>query len=144
MILISHRGNINGPDPTNENKPQYITNALNKKYDCEIDVWYKDGKWYLGHDEPTYVVPIDFLLRDGLWLHCKNLDALSRLVNYSKCNAFWHQTDDYTITTKRYVWAYPGKPGLKGYKCICVMPEWNNQNIDHFAGVCTDYIENYT
>jgi len=143
MILISHRGNTNGPDLNNENKPEYILKALSLGYHCEIDVWYQNDTWYLGHDEPTYSVSFDFLLKDNLWLHCKNLDALSRLSHYSKCNAFWHQTDDYTLTTKGYIWVYPGKAGLEGYKCICVMPEWNNQDTRDFIGVCTDYIENY-
>jgi hypothetical protein len=54
MILISHRGNLNGKDVDNENNPLYIDRALGKGYDVEVDVWYVNGKWYLGHDEPTY------------------------------------------------------------------------------------------
>ena len=25
------------------------------------------------------------------------------------CHYFWHQEDDYTITSKGIIWAYPGK-----------------------------------
>ena len=37
MILISHRGNINGPNIDKENKPSYISAAIDKGYDCEVD-----------------------------------------------------------------------------------------------------------
>jgi len=38
MKLISHRGNLFGPNPTNENNPDYILNAIELGYDVEIDV----------------------------------------------------------------------------------------------------------
>ena len=38
MILISHRGNINGPNPEMENNPEYIQKALDLGYDVEVDV----------------------------------------------------------------------------------------------------------
>ena len=47
MKLISHRGNINGPNKTEENSPEHILNAINNGYDVEIDVWFIDDKWYL-------------------------------------------------------------------------------------------------
>ena len=28
-------------------------------------------------------------------------------------NYFWHQEDDYTLTSEGYVWVYPGKPLIK-------------------------------
>ena len=40
MILISHRGNINGKKPDLENKPEYIQNAIKLGYNVEIDVWW--------------------------------------------------------------------------------------------------------
>ena len=54
MIYIAHRGLFNGPDKEKENSPAQINQALFKGYDVEVDVWFKDGKWFLGHDEPTY------------------------------------------------------------------------------------------
>ena len=39
MILISHRGNINGRQPNLENLPEYIDSALELGYDVEIDIW---------------------------------------------------------------------------------------------------------
>jgi|TARA_B110000503_G_scaffold29559_1_gene47487 hypothetical protein len=143
MIIISHRGNLSGPNPGEENKPEYIYAALKKGYHVEVDVWYKDGEWFLGHDEPTYVVAIAFLLNDNMWIHAKNLAAFVRLEQFKKCNYFWHQTDDYTLTSKQFAWCYPGKPGVEGYNCICVLPERTDQDITAFAGICTDYVEKY-
>ena len=48
MKIISHRGNLSGPDPKQENKPSQIINAIQKGYEVEIDVWFKDKKFYLG------------------------------------------------------------------------------------------------
>jgi len=53
---ISHRGNIDGRIPNSENSPEYISLALSKGYEVEIDVWFVDGSFYLGHDEPYYLI----------------------------------------------------------------------------------------
>ncbi len=45
MILISHRGNIDGPNTDNENKPSYIASAINRGYDCEVDFWFSNNKF---------------------------------------------------------------------------------------------------
>ena len=48
MILIAHRGNINGKQPKNENTIEYIMTALRKGYDVEIDICKWDGRhWWL-------------------------------------------------------------------------------------------------
>ena len=54
MKLISHRGNINGSEPENENNPSYVERAIQLGYDVEVDVRIKDGKLFLGYDEPKY------------------------------------------------------------------------------------------
>ena len=68
MILISHRGNIDGPQPDTENKPSRIQYAISQGYDVEVDFWFVDNKFYLGHDEPTFQVSLDFLENKKLWL----------------------------------------------------------------------------
>lgn len=140
MKFIAHRGNINGPD-INENKPEYILNTILQGYDCEIDVRYLENKLYLGHDNPDYQIEISFLLNNNnkLWIHCKNIEALEYLLNYKELNIFWHQEDNYTLTSKGFIWSYP-KMKITN-KCIILMPELNNYEIDKNAyGVCTDYI----
>jgi hypothetical protein len=59
MILISHRGNINGKNDVRENSMFYIMEALTMGFDVEIDVWYINNEWFLGHDKPQYQINID-------------------------------------------------------------------------------------
>ena len=145
MLLISHRGNINGRFESYENEPTYIDLAISKGYDVEIDVWYVDGILYLGHDNPQYGVDFRWF-RDRLsklWVHCKNIEALSyfRECGYD-INYFWHQDDDVTITSLGYFWTYPGKK-LTKYS-IAVMPEIKQfDDILISYGICSDYIKNY-
>ena len=60
-VLISHRGNLNGKQPHRENHPSYIDEALNLGYDCEIDFWYHEDKFWLGHDTPQYEIELQSL-----------------------------------------------------------------------------------
>tara|TARA_R100001163_G_C5019802_1_gene162925 strand:- start:299 stop:742 length:444 start_codon:yes stop_codon:yes gene_type:complete len=142
MILISHRGNMTGPQPEEENSPEYITKAL-KKYDVEVDVWYVKGKWYLGHDHPLYPVDFEFLKQKGLWCHAKNIDSLYELIQSDpEVNCFWHQEDDTTLTSLGFLWTYPGKKLTP--KSIAVMPEKKKfKNIDIAYGICTDFPDSY-
>jgi hypothetical protein len=136
MILISHRGNINGIKSDLENKSEYINEALNQGFDVEIDVWWIDNQFYLGHDEPRYLVKEDFLKKDGLWCHAKNIDALNRMIDNGRTHCFWHQEDDVTLTSEGYLWTYPGKQLTSN--SIAVLPEGNVP--DDIAGICSDYV----
>ena len=148
MIYIAHRGNINGKDPNLENHPEYINNAINEGYDVEIDVWYVDDKWYLGHDNPQWEIDLHWISKrsDRLWVHCKNIEALERLANTEKLdtadiNFFWHEEDTATLTSFNYIWVYPGKQPIKG--SIAVMPEINNDDVSKCMGICSDVIKKY-
>ena len=146
MILISHRGNINGPNPELENKPEYIDTAIYLGYDVEIDVQMIDNEIYLGHDRPQYKINIEWIYVriNKLWVHCKNIEAIeffSYIENNNKINYFWHQEDTVTLTSKRYVWAFPGKQPIKN--SVAVLPEVYKDPINQCAGVCSDYISKY-
>ena len=39
MVLISHRGNLEGKNIELENDPTYIDSAIEKGFDVEIDLW---------------------------------------------------------------------------------------------------------
>jgi len=82
MFLISHRGNINGPDQAKENSISYILKAIDLGYNVEIDVWFIDNSFYLGHDQPQYKINHDFLINEKLWCHAKNINALIEMNNY--------------------------------------------------------------
>ena len=145
MLLISHRGNIDGRMESCENEPTYIDLAISKGYDVEVDIWYKDNMLWLGHDKPDYVVDFRwFRDRIGkLWIHCKNIEAVEYFKDISyEFNYFWHQEDDVTLTSMGYIWTYPGKK-LTKYS-IAVMPEAKQfDNISISYGICSDYIKKY-
>ena len=140
MILISHRGNIDGAYPTFENNPVYINKAVHCGFDVEIDVWCVDNRWYLGHDALQHEVTLSYLKNDKFWCHAKNIEALESMLK-DNIHCFWHQEDDVTLTSKGYMWTYPGKKLTTN--SIAVLPELNNQNPKKALGICSDYVVNY-
>ena len=145
MMLISHRGNLNGPDLFSENDPELVNEVILMDIPVEVDLRWHNNSFYFGHDEPQYQVSVEFLLanKEWLWFHCKDKEAFNAALKLRKLNCFWHNTDDYTITTFGYAWAYPGKEPA-GTLCIGVMPEmqWTFEETlkKPFFGICTDYI----
>lgn len=144
--FISHRGNLQGKNPDLENKPDYILQAINSGFDVEIDIRFIDGKFILGHDSPKYDFPFSLIEKHSnkLWLHCKNLEAvvaLSKFPYQIQLNYFWHQKDYVTLTSKNFIWAFPGKQPLDG--SIAVLPEIYNDDISKAYGICSDVILDY-
>jgi len=135
VILISHRGNLNGVIVERENSIDYVEEALSQGFDVEIDVWDIFGSYFLGHDEPKYLVKKDFLKIDGLWCHAKNIQGLYSMLE-DNIHCFWHQEDDVTLTSEGYMWTYPGKELTMN--SIAVLPE---EEIEvEVAGICSDYV----
>ena len=150
MILIAHRGNTEGPRPEKENHPDYIDKAINLGYDVEVDIWGSFAtKLFLGHDEPQFQVTPDWIFKRGkkLWLHAKNIQAFHSFAHQTTgLQAFWHQTDRYTLTTNGYIWTYPGKDLTEN--SIVVMPEkylekWWRYKFTECLGICSDHIIKY-
>lgn len=158
MILIAHRGNLEGRKPWLENKPAYIDAALDRGFDAEADVWFKDGGFLLGHDGGQYTINEDFLLKEGLWCHAKNLTSLIALQKLG-AHCFFHEDDDATYTSKGYIWLHGRNREYEwaSDKSILLKPE-NGMPIDFhkhedfrkaftittelykdFGGICTDY-----
>lgn len=142
MLYISHRGNIDKKDTNTENSPRKIEFCIKSGYDVEVDIRYIHRDWWLGHDESQYKVSVEWInkISKKLWIHCKNYEALFKCHN--QWNYFWHEKDKYTITSKGYIWAYPGCS--VNHRSVCVMPEWNNYKIDNIReayAICSDNIE---
>ena len=137
MKIISHRGNLVGINKKLENNPNHILNVL-AKFDVEVDVWFIDNKWFLGHDIPQYEVLFDFF-KNNMWLHCKNLQACQQL-SKTNLNWFWHENDKITLTSKGYIWAYPKIYVDNG---ITVEFDYLSSLPNNILGVCTDYPELY-
>ncbi len=141
MIYISHRGNTSGKDKKKENHPDLILNTLKKGFDVEVDVWFENNVFSLGHDNPEYEIKSDFLKNNKLWCHAKNLLALDAMKNID-CHFFWHEEDKFTLTSKGYIWSYPGNLG--GKNSIFLFPEnYPKINYKLTAGICSDFIEKY-
>ena len=140
MIFIAHRGNLYGKNKL-ENNPSFIDKALKLGHNVEIDVWKIGDKIFLGHDNPEYEVENSYLLNDNFWCHAKNLEALEYMLE-NKIHCFWHQEDDFTLTSKGYIWTYPEKRVCKKSIIVCKTEEetrkYYNKDI---AGICSDYIE---
>ena len=141
--IISHRAYTEGEDTTVEDHPAAIQALLDSGFHVEIDVWYIDEEYLLGHDSPKYQIQETFLKQEGLWCHAKNKDALERMLA-SEIHCFWHQEDDYTITSRGYIWAYPSKE-TSGKNTVFLFPE-KYPNIDYkkYNFICTDYVNRFT
>lgn len=148
MLVIAHRGLLNGPDLNLENRPDTIQKALLKGYDVEIDLQVVNGQPFLGHDAPAYAVNINLLKTERLWIHAKTLEAANFCSNYLNFrNWFFHQNDDCIIINKKFLWTYPRKDIPLYDNSIAVLPELNytDDEIKAFKcfGICTDYASKF-
>jgi hypothetical protein len=146
MKIISHRGNLNGKNKDRENHPDYIDETLNyfdnnqlKYFDVEVDLWYSNDKFYLGHDEPLYEISKKWLMDRSprLWVHVKNIEAMKYLstINSLFLNYFWHQNDSVTMTRDGYIWCYPNIY-MKNGITVELGPK---TQIPEVYGICTDH-----
>jgi hypothetical protein len=146
MRFISHRGNLAGCEPEKENLPSTIDSAIGSGFDCEIDLWLINGSPFLGHDVAETIIATTFLLERSkfLWIHCKNVEAIMWCKNIviEELNYFWHQQDKLTITSRGFLWVYPGNQPVKG--SVAVLPEIEQEKrLGDCFGICSDYIVKY-
>lgn len=139
MKIISHRGNLHGRIPEQENHPSYIQAAIDAGHEVEVDVWYTNGEYHLGHDLPQYKVYRTWLyeMKNVLWCHAKNADAFHRMLAEG-LHCFWHETDRYTLTSRGVPWCYPDNYIPWGITVIKDRPS-NLSLLKNSLGVCTDY-----
>ena len=138
MIFIAHRGNTSGVIPLYENSPEYVKAALQAGFYVEVDVWWFEGKFWLGHDKPTYEVERWWLRSAALWCHAKTVETLCKLLDIN-AHCFFHISDDAVMTSRGYIWTFPGKPltersislDFGGHQTYCIPP----------AGICSDHIQ---
>lgn len=141
--FIAHRGNEKGRSLTDENKPERIDELNQKGIACEIDVWYKESQWWLGHDAPETQISFEWLLKylPLRLIHCKNHEALDTL--HRECgkqgyevNLFYHTTEDYALTSRGHIIVHPDKPCFGD--SIEMMPELSTQRQGRSNVVCSD------
>ena len=148
MILISHRGNTNRVDDNRENTRSYIQEAIDRGFDVEIDIWYFDNKFWLGHDKLEKEVSINWILKrkSRLWIHCKNFKALTKLID-TELRVFYHKKEAYVVISDKHIWAH----NLKSVDDKCIIPlldknkleNWKRRTIaksSEVYGICSDYV----
>lgn len=139
--IISHRANLYGKDSNTENKIKKIKECMKLGFDVEIDVRMHNDKLYLGHDEIQEKINLNFLLehKRKLWIHCKDFDSLNFMIG-KDLNYFWHQNDDYTLTSKKIIWTYPKKIVDKNSVIVCLSKKdtliYKEKDL---LGICTDW-----
>jgi hypothetical protein len=150
MRIISHRGNLHGPVYKDENKPSVVEAAWAAGFDVEIDFWRYKNRFWLGHDNPQYNVSFSWINHYGhiyndnhLWIHCKNLDAIEYLINRNNQHLafFWHQTDNFTLTSNNKIWTFPNKEVCNNTVLVDknLFHDYNITPHKNIFGVCTDY-----
>lgn len=131
MIFIAHRGNIYGPTEE-ENKPEYVQEALKAGFHAEVDVWLSDDdEYWLGHDVPQYKVPFQFLVDNRIWCHAKDIDTFMDLAQHSQIQAFYQNDDLISLTTNGYFW------------CHQAAPKYGPRSIITFLGIAGSYTNTY-
>jgi glycerophosphoryl diester phosphodiesterase len=142
MKYISHRGNIFGANKNLENSIPYLQKAISLGFDIEIDIWSIDNKLYLGHDKPDYLIDYKTIEEwsDLVWVHCKNLEALNKFSKIKNIESFWHQGDDFTLTTGNYIWTYPKKETVDNSIIVHLSLPSIELLKSNIFGICSDYV----
>lgn len=145
MIIISHRGNLNGVEEFRENNPIYIDECITKGYDVEIDLRTKNNCLFLGHDYAEYEINIEWLLerKDKLWIHIKEYEALMIIISYKDLLRFFcHESDKFTLLSNGYIWSHDLENKMNDK---CIIPLLSKEQVlsyeqYDFYAVCTDYV----
>jgi hypothetical protein len=138
MILIAHRGNFEGTYPETENTYKQIRRAWKKGFDVEVDVWWIEGQFYLGHDIAKHPIDPAVLTDYSMWCHAKTPGTLKRLMDLG-AHCFFIDQDECTLTSENFLWTSPN--GELTRNSIAVMPEysaWTKKDLKHVAGICSD------
>lgn len=133
-----------GKDSFRENSPNFIDEALGRGFDCEIDLWGAGAVLHLGHDAPQFAVELGWLRdrADNLWVHCKNHDAIVA-VHEQPLNWFFHENDAYTLTSRGFIWAFPGQP-VVGSNTVSLWfgdaDPTDEEAVKESWGICGDFV----
>ena len=147
---ILHRGLSDGPSVELENNYENLLVRIGEGWQVEVDVWFEDGRWFLGHDyevaKRREISDSELeALSSGSWFHCKNVAALGEMSRLSQGRPGWrffsHDRDEAVLTSTGQIWCYPGVSC--DYNSIAVLPERCEQwslGKSGLVGVCSDYL----
>lgn len=111
MNFVSLRGNLNGRDLENENRPYIVSERLKEGYWCWVDVWWKEDGFYLGTEEPKWLVKPSFVKIYSLLANAKNFTTLLKLYDIGCPHIFMYEdkpvlTDFGKIVSDTYIDGY--------------------------------------
>lgn len=137
-IIIAHLGNINGRQPENENKLQYIQKALKAGWHVCIDVAYHCGGFVLPFDGGFQAVPTAVLSKQRVWCRAHDPITLDALCDIN-AHVFLNTESWLALTSAQFVWTMPGH--ILTPRSIACFPEaahedWLRQADP--AGLCSD------
>lgn len=145
MKIISHRGNLEGPNFELENTQEYVDIALENNFDVEIDLWKIKNKFFLGHDEPLNEVSLDWLenRKKNLWIHTKNFHAFESLLEIKRNFIFFYYTKEpLVLVSNGKIWTHSPKKIVNPQNYIMPLlgeKDVLKSNFKNWFGVCTDY-----
>jgi hypothetical protein len=150
---ICHRGNLQSKFIPEENHPEVLDKRIEQGYGVELDVWCSEGKFWLGHDEPQYIVSFEWLMKDASkkYIHCKDGATFEHLLlrcgrEGYRANLFYHTNEHYALTTRGHVIVHPDAQILEG--SVNMMPEMSGrarswEEREKAFAVCSDAIHNW-
>jgi len=147
MILISHRGNVDGITQDRENTLSYIEEAIQLGYDVEIDLRVKDGKTFLGHDTPDHPVSLEWLeeRKHKLWIHTKDVQALV-FCKENNLKYFFHEKEEQTLISNGLIWTHD-LDNVTRYSVIPIISDkLNLKDFSKFKNcyaICSDFVKHY-
>lgn len=139
--LIAYRGNFEGHKPYFINKPEYVDIALQYGYDAMVDVWIRDGEFWLGHDTPRYEVSESFLELNGMWCRAMNIETFDKLLQNQNIHSFIVMKDDpQTLTSRNVIWST--NPIEMITNTVFFDPDLSDPYEDiPFYGVCSNFVK---
>lgn len=145
MKIISHRGNLEGPNLEYENTKEYIDIALEKNFDVEIDLWNVENEYFLGHNKADYKVSLEWLekRKENLWIHTKNFNAFESLLEINRNFIFFYYTSEpLVLVSNGKIWTHSPKKIVNPKNCIIPLlgkTGLGKSNVKNWFGVCTDF-----
>jgi hypothetical protein len=145
MIIISHRGNTDGPEVESENHPDFIDKAISTGFEVEVDLRFIDGDFWLGHDEPQWRISEEWMSsrRNKIWFHCKDFESATALINTKNGYKFFcHSNEPYVCTSHNYLWVHDLSYEIDKN---CIIPLISDKDLTNHPlyknchGICTDY-----
>lgn len=139
-IYISNRGNLAGKHPDEENKPDYIENALGQGVCVKTDIWVIKNKTVTGTEHPATGINLNLFDKEKLLIQARNPTALLYLLEEGY-HCYWRESDNLIITNRNFILSYAGSIFPKS---IIMLPEENAivTNND-YMGICSDFISGW-